>query len=93
MEGANTLIPVDNPRDNKNNKEVSVLVLPSNLDSKYSYAVYTFNLLKMGTKKTQITTIAIGIPKLILNKPHSIRISLAGCRKKSDSAGLCPHDT
>jgi len=63
IEGANTLMPVDKPLCNKNKKEVSDLVLPSNLVSKYSYAVYTFSLLKMGTKKIQITTVASGIPK------------------------------
>jgi len=39
IEGANTLIPVDNPRFNKKSKEVRVLVFTSNLVSRYSYAV------------------------------------------------------
>jgi hypothetical protein len=63
MEGAKTLIPVDKPLCNKKRKDVKALVLPSNLVSKYSYAVYIFSLLNMGTKKMQITIIASGKPK------------------------------
>jgi hypothetical protein len=36
IDGAKTLIPVERPRWSKNKKEVSVLVLPSNLFSRNS---------------------------------------------------------
>jgi hypothetical protein len=36
IDGANTLIPVESPRDKRNNNDVRVLVLLSNLDSRYS---------------------------------------------------------
>ena len=57
------LIPVDNPRDNKNKKAVNVLTLISNLCSKNSYAVNTFNLLNKGTNVMHKITIAMGKPK------------------------------
>ena len=63
IDGAKTLIPVETPLCNRNKKDVSVLVFPSNLFSRNSYAVYTLSLLKIGTKKIQITTIARGSPK------------------------------
>jgi hypothetical protein len=57
------LIPVDRPREIKKSEEVNTLVFTSNLCSKNSYAVKTFNLLNKGTKLIQIITIAIGNPK------------------------------
>ena len=56
-------MPVLRPRDNKNKNEVSVRVLRSKRFSKNSYAVYTFSLLKTGTKNIQITIMASGSPK------------------------------
>ena len=63
IDGAYTLMPVEKPRESRNNAAVNVLVFTSNLFSKNSYGVNTFSFENAGTKVIQSTTIAKGNPK------------------------------